>query len=128
MTKYEKIQEICQNSIQSLGHPLADVIANAITEGYKLGWLESLKYLWKDAQEDDLPEIDREVIVLCDDGHGGYKVCFGHRPVESYTGISITNHSEMEEYYPERHDKGGWNIPDIRWWLDVELPKMEEQQ
>lgn len=79
-------------------------------------------------QHDNLPEIDREVIVLCDDGHGGYKVCFGHRPVESYTGISITNHSEMEEYYPERHDKGGWNIPDIRWWLDVELPKMEEQQ
>ena len=87
---------------------------------------EYKSHLWKDAQGDDLPEIDKEVIVLCDDGHSGYKVCFGHRPVESYTGISIINHSEMEEYYPEKHGKGGWNIPDVKWWLDVELPKAEE--
>lgn len=85
-----------------------------------------LNNLWHDAQGDDLPDIDEEVIVLCDDGHGGYKVCFGHRPVESYTGISITNHSEMEEYYPERYGKGGWNIPDVRWWLDLDLPNLEE--
>lgn len=78
--------------------------------------------LWHDAQGDDLPEIDREVIVLLNNG----KVCFGHRPVESYTGISITNHSQMEEYYPERYGKGGWNIPDVKLWLDVKLPNMEE--
>ena len=82
--------------------------------------------LWHDAQGDVLPPIDEEVIVLCDDGHGGYKVCFWHRPVESYTGISITNHSEMEEYYPERYGKGGWNISDVRWWLDCNLPNLEE--
>lgn len=80
--------------------------------------------LWVDAQGDDLPEIDREVIVLCDDGHGGYKVCFGHRPVESYTGVSLINHSEMEEYFPERYDKGQWNIPNVKWWLDINLPKL----
>lgn len=74
---------------------------------------------WHDAQGDDLPEIDKEVIVLLDNG----KVCFAHRPVESYTAMSITNHSEMEEYYPERYDKGGWNIPNIKWWCDIDLPK-----
>lgn len=74
--------------------------------------------LWHDAQGDDLPPIDKEVIVLLDNG----KVCFAHRPVESYTAMSITNHSEMEEYYPERYDKGGWNIPNVKWWLDIALP------
>lgn len=89
---------------------------------------EHPKNLWHDAQGDDLPPVDEEVIVLCGDGHGGYKVRFGHRPVESYTGISITNHSEMEEYYPERYGKGGWNIPDVKYWLDVKIPNLEEQQ
>lgn len=75
--------------------------------------------LWHDAQGDNLPPIDKEVIVLTVNG----KVCFGHRPVESFTGISIVNHSEMEEYYPERYGKGGWNIPDVEWWLDAEIPQ-----
>lgn len=85
-------------------------------------WRE--KNLWHDAQGDDLPEIDREVIVLLDNG----TICFGHRPVERYTVISLTNHSEMEEYYPERYGKGGWNIPNVKWWLDCNLPNLEEQQ
>ena len=76
---------------------------------------------WHDAQGDDLPPIDKEVIVLLDNG----KVCFAHRPVESYTGMSITNHSEMEEYYPEKYDKGGWNIPNVKCWLDVAIPTEE---
>lgn len=90
----------------------------------KICYRRVLKNLWNDAQGDRLPEVDREVIVLLDNG----KVCFGHRPAESYTGISITNHSEMEEYYPERYGKGGWNIPDVKWWLDVPIPNLEEQQ
>ena len=105
-------------------NPYKDVIAHMSSNTYRV-WKQNL---WHDAQEDVLPEIDREVIVLCDDGHGGYKVCFGHRPVESYTGISITNHSEMEEYYPERYEKGGWNIPDVKWWLDCNVPNIEEQK
>lgn len=104
--------------------PYKNVIEHMSSNAYRV-WKENL---WHDAQGDGLPEIDREVIVLCDDGHGGCKVCFGHRPVESYTVISITNHSEMEEYYPERYGKGEWNIPNVKWWLDVELPNKEEQQ
>ena len=89
------------------------------------------KNFWHDAQGDDLPEIDREVIVLTQpyplEG-SEYAIRFAHRPVESYTGVSIINHSEMEEYYPEKYGKGGWNIPDVKWWLDVELPNLEKQQ
>ena len=75
--------------------------------------------LWNDAQGDVLPEIDREVIVLCNNG----KVCFGHRPnPDSYATV------EGENFYPQTYDKGGWNIPDVRWWLDVSIPNLEEQQ
>ena len=87
---------------------------------------EHPKNLWHDAQGDVLPEIDREVIVLCDDGHGGYKVCFGHRPYEYVAGVSYEG--KMTYLEAKTYDKGGWNIPDVKWWLDVELPNKEEQQ
>lgn len=106
---------------EHLSNPYKDVIEHMSSNTYRM-WKQNL---WHDAQGNVLPEIDREVIVLCGDSHGGYKVCFGHRPVESYT---IINHNEMEKYYPERYGKGGWNIPDVRWWLDCNLPNMEEQK
>lgn len=81
-------------------------------------WADAHQSHWHDAQGDDLPKIGREVIVLTKSG----KVCFAHRPVESYTAMSITNHSEMEEYYPKHYDKGEWNIPNVKWWLDVDIP------
>ena len=77
--------------------------------------------LWKDAQGDDLPEIDREVIALLSNG----KVVFAHRPPEYWDGKNIIT-NEVTRYEPKRYDKGGWNIPDVRWWLDLDLPKMEE--
>ena len=45
MTKEEKIKEICQDSIGKLGGALSEAIANAISEGYKLGWEECAKQL-----------------------------------------------------------------------------------
>ena len=73
--------------------------------------------LWKDAQGDDLPEIDREVIVIDKMG----KVSFGHRPdPDEY----ITY--EYEKIYVKTYDKGGWNFPDIRYWLDLDLPNLED--
>ena len=72
------------------------------------------KIIWHDAQGDDLPEIDREVVVICDDHYGGYKVCFGHRPdPKGWIGKPIS------------YGKGEWNIPDVKWWLDVDIPKPE---
>ena len=87
--------------------------------------------LWHDAQGDDLPPIDKEVIVLCNDNFGGYKVCFGHRPnPDGYYGKNLTTGEEVHKYRyeVETYGKGKWNIPDVRWWLDIELPNLEEQQ
>lgn len=76
---------------------------------------------WKSADGDDLPEIDMEVIALLSNG----KVVYAHRPQEYWDGKNIAT-GEVTRYYPKRHDKGGWNIPDVKYWLDCELPKMEE--
>lgn len=77
--------------------------------------------LWKPADGDYLPEIDREVIVLLSNN----KVYYAHRPQEFWDGKNIAT-GEITRYYPKRYDKGNWNIPDVKWWLDLELPKMEE--
>jgi len=77
---------------------------------------------WKDAQGDDLPEIDREVIALLDNG----KVVFAHRPPEYWDGKNIIT-GKVTRNYPKTYDKGGWNIPNVKWWLDVyKLPNVED--
>ena len=85
--------------------------------------------LWKDAQGDDLPEIDREVIVLVKSlpeyEDSLLRVSFAHRPPEYWMGKSIST-GEITRYEPKRYDKGGWNQPNVVYWLDVELPKEEE--
>lgn len=98
---------------------LKETIRMAVIDGAL--WADAHQDHWHDAQGDDLPPINKEVIVLLDNG----KVCFAHRPVESYITISIINHSEREEYYPKHYDKGGWNISNVKWWLDVAIPTEE---
>ena len=78
--------------------------------------------LWKPADGDDLPIVDREVIALLDNG----KVVFAHRPPEYWDGKDIVI-GKVTRNYPKTYDKGGWNIPDVKWWLDVDkLPNMED--
>ena len=80
------------------------------------------KNLWKPADGDDLPDIDREVIALLDNG----KVVFAHRPPEYWDGKDIVT-GKVTRNYPKTYDKGGWNIPNVKWWLDVDkLPNVEE--
>lgn len=79
---------------------------------------QMMKNIWKPADGDDLPEIDREVIALLDNG----KVVFAHRPPEYWDGKNIIT-GKVTRNYPKTYDKGGWNIPDVKYWLDVELPK-----
>lgn len=88
-----------------------------------LSFLNTLKVkeLWKPADGDDLPEIDREVIALLSNG----KVVYAHRPQEYWDGKNIAT-GEVTRHYPVRYDKGNWNIPDVKWWLDLDLPKMEK--
>ena len=74
--------------------------------------------IWKPADGDDLPIIDREVIALLDNG----KVVFAHRPPEFWDGKDIVT-GKVTRNYPKTYGKGGWNIPDVKYWLDVELPK-----
>lgn len=78
--------------------------------------------LWHPADGDELPEIDREVIVLLTNG----KVCFAHRPnPNGWDGRNILT-GEVDHYTPKTYDNGGWSIPDVKWWLDLDLPKTEE--
>lgn len=79
---------------------------------------------WKPADGKDLPEINREVVALVWENEH-YKVVFAHRPPRHWDGTNILT-GETTRYYPKRYDKGGWNIPDVKWWLDLELPKIEE--
>lgn len=76
---------------------------------------------WKDAQGDDLPEYDREVIAILDNG----KVVFAHRPPEYWDGKNIIT-GKVTRHYPKTYDKGGWNIPNVKYWLDCLLPNMKE--
>ena len=85
--------------------------------------------LWKPADGDYLPEIDREVVVFIQnfpDDAGIMKVAIAHRPnPNGWDGRNILT-GEVDHYTPKTYDKGGWNIPDVKWWLDLDLPKMQE--
>ena len=85
--------------------------------------------LWKPADGDNLPEIDREVVVFIQnfpEDAGIMKVAIAHRPnPNGWDGRNILT-GEVNHYTPKTYDKGGWNIPDVKWWLDLDLPKMEE--
>ena len=72
---------------------------------------------WKSADGSELPAIDREVIALTTEGKG----VFAHRPKESWTGKNIVT-GEVTTYHPERYGAGGWNWPDIKWGLDIDIP------
>ena len=78
-----------------------------------------LNYLWKPANGNDLPEIDREVIALLENG----KVVFAHRPPERWYGRNLD--AEEHVFVPKTYDKGEWNIPNVAWWLDLDLPTKE---
>ena len=72
--------------------------------------------LWKDAENgDDFPEIEREVIVLCQPyplENNEYTVSFAHRPdLENLGG-----------YEPKVYGKGNWNIPNVKYWLNLDFP------
>ena len=87
---------------------------------------KTMKELWKSTEGSDLPIFDREVIVLTQPyplEDSEYAVYFAHRPdPKGWDGKSIIT-GKVEHYTPKTYDKGGWNIPDTKWWLDVELPK-----
>ena len=78
--------------------------------------------LWYPADGDDLPEIDREVIAILNNG----KVVFAHRPPEYWDGKNI-DICEVTRRYPRKFGKGGWNQPDVKIWLDCKIPFKEDE-
>lgn len=103
--------------VDGVDRKIAEIYSVIAQSKFKEGaeWADS--HAWKPADGDDLPEIDREVIALVEE-FGHYKVVFAHRPnLELPVMVAIT------------YDKGDWNIPDVKWWLDIEVPKtkMEEE-
>lgn len=100
-----------------------DLLHDDVFETFIAGAQWQKEHLWKPADGDDLPEVDREVIALVEENEH-YKVVFAHRPPKYWDGNILTG--EVTRHYPKRYDKGGWNMPDVKWWLDCELPKMEE--
>ena len=98
-----------------------------MVECFKAGAEWNCTHTWKDAQGEDLPEIDREVIALIQDPDDAWitKVVFAHRPdPKGWYGKSIST-GVVEHYTPKTYDNGGWNIPNVVWWLDVKTPNME---
>lgn len=90
-----------------------------VRTGFIMGAKWQKENLWKSADGNDLPEIDKEVIALLDNG----EVVFAHRPdPKGWDGKSITT-GKVEHYTPKTFGKGGWNIPNVRCWLNVGLPK-----
>lgn len=96
---------------------------------FKAGAKWQKEHLWKPADGDDLPEIDREVIAFQEifptdvDVPSLLKVVIAHRPnLEGYDGKSITT-GQTEHYTPKTYDKGGWNIPSVKYWLNLDLPQ-----
>lgn len=63
---------------------------------------------WKKADGDALPSVDKEVVALVKTVHHHSIVCFAHRVNPNGDAIG--------------YDNGGWNIPNVEWWLDEELP------
>ena len=91
----------------------------AMLDAIEFGAKWQKENLWKPAAAaDDLPEIDREVIALLDN----CSVVFAHRPPEYWDGKDIVT-GKVTRNYPKTYDKGGWNIPNVKWWLDCSMPK-----
>jgi hypothetical protein len=109
----------CEIDSEYIHQDFLHIVANHFSDWQKE---RMMKNIWKPADGDDLPEIDREVIALLDNG----KVVFAHRPPEYWDGKNIIT-GKVTRNYPKTYDKGGWNIPNVKWWLDVyKLPNVEE--
>ena len=112
------VERAAQDYIKNHDYPGAKIRTSA----FKAGANFVLSNTWKDAQGDVLPELEKEVIALVTH-YDGYKVVYAHRPnPDGWDGENIDT-GEVTHYKPKCYDKGGWNQPDVRWWLDVDLPE-----
>lgn len=128
----EPVSEELEEAAVEAFKQIVDSDKNNFLEIFKAGTKWQEEHLWKPADGDELPKIDREVVVLIkynaqrnihDEEYPTYRVGFGHRPnPNGWDGKNIDT-NEVTHYTPKLYGKGGWNAPDIAYWLDVELPK-----
>ena len=134
------ILDVTKDSYNVGGYIIPICRQNELLLKQKPAWSEMAKWqkehLWKPADGDDLPEIDKEVVVLIkydaqrnihDEEYPTYRVGFGHRPnPNGWDGKNIDT-NEVTHYTPKLYDKGGWNAPNIVYWLDTKLPYEENK-
>ena len=96
-------------------------------EHFKAGAKWKKENIWKPADGDDLPEIDREVIAIIDYDFGHYKVVYAHRPNPNGWNGTNRDTGEDEHFDPVIYDQGGWNQPHVLYWLDAKLPYEENK-
>ena len=116
LAEIEKRQKVISNSCLAISESPESKIENKVLSQLKsfIKKFSSKESCWHDAQGEYLPEIDREVVVLYQpyplEG-SEFAVTFAHRPNDKCCGYTI-----------ERYGKGRWNIPNVIYWLDSELP------
>lgn len=125
MTRKEEIIQAARQKEKEVGFTQIVKDSKGVNSAYGIGFLEGAEWadehpnnLWKDAQGEDLPKIDRDVIALVE-AYGGYKVVFAHRP-KHFCGEKDVDYNQ-----PIIYDNGGWNMPDVVYWLDLDLPIKE---
>ena len=112
--------------VDGVDRKIAEIYSVIAQSKFKEGAEWAYSHVLKPADGDDLPEIDREVIALVEENEH-YKVVFAHRPPEYWDGKNILT-GEVTRHYPKRYDKGNWNQPDVKWWLDIEIPQTNKKK
>ena len=93
-----------------------------VDEKGRTHYIDDLEFIggeaqWHDAESDDLPLIDEEVIALQRFATDGLEICFAHRPdPNGWDALSIIT-EKVEHYTPQTFGKGGWNLEGIKWWM-----------
>ena len=128
----EELEEACEQLAENARKYKAETSSPFFSQtDYKQGVIDGANWqkanLWKPADGDDLPEIDREVVAILDYDFGHYKVVYAHRPnPNGWNGTNIDT-GEKEHFEPVIYDKGGWNQPHVLYWLDTRLPYEENK-
>jgi len=122
----EEFNKYCENLylIDLENDPYAELFECA-KHFFKLGLNANL---WKSADgDDDLPELEREVIVFTQEKGLSPRVGIAHRPnPNGWDGTSIST-GKTEHFQPMLYGKGGWSLPNVKWWLDVDFPFKENK-
>lgn len=112
MTRREQIEQVA--------HLIKGKSRNKEFIAFVQGALWADAHLWKSADGDDLPEIDREVIVFTQTERQYPKVAIAHTmPMGDWKQF------DGNRYYLERNGEVGWSLPDVKIWLDCNLPLKE---